>query len=139
MNSSLFDIFAMIWLLIGDIIAYCALLGAAMTLLFATIDAWRGRSPVRAFKRTADWSIGALTLGILMFVSLMFSTEMEAPATLILGTSRLYVGIMLGTSVVLLMSSLVVSHVIRHKRKISPPQKVQRPLTIRRTSLVKRQ
>jgi hypothetical protein len=113
LGADMFDLFAYVWLLIGDVLAICALFGAALTLLIAIFDALRGRSPVRAFKLTADWSIGALFLGILLFSSLMISNQVDAPATLIFKTSRINVAISLAASVTLLVSSLVVSRLIR--------------------------
>jgi hypothetical protein len=113
MVTTMFELLAYIWLLIGDVVAYCALFGAALTLLIAVFDASRGRSPLRAFKVTADWSIGALCLGILLFSSVILSGQVDAPATMILNTSRLNVAIMLAASVALLVSSLVVSRLIR--------------------------
>jgi hypothetical protein len=109
----MFDLLALMWLLIGDVVAFFALFGATFALLISAFDAWRGRSPFRAFRLTANWSIGALFLGILMLSSVMLSDEIDAPATLILGTSRLNIGIMLAASVALLVSSLIVSRLIR--------------------------
>lgn len=126
MITSLFDFFAAIWLLIGDVMAAIALFGAALTFLIAVFDAFRGRSTVRAFRVTAEWSIGALFLGILLFSSVIMSREVDAPTTMLFNTSRLNVGIMLTASVTLLVSSLVVSRLIRGehgaKKRIRAPQ-----------------
>jgi hypothetical protein len=113
MVAKVFELFAYVWLLIGDAVAFFALVGAVFTLLIATFDAWRGRSPVRAFKLTADWSIGALCLGILMFGSVVFSSAVDAPTTLLFSTSLFNVGVMLAVSVTLLITSLVVPRLIR--------------------------
>lgn len=113
MIEGVFEIFAYVCLLIGDVVAFCALFGAVLTLLIAIFDAFRGRSPLRAFKLTADWSIGALFLGSLLFSAVLFSGKVDAPATLLFGTSRLTIATMLAMSVTLLISSLVVSRLIR--------------------------
>lgn len=113
MLKGMFELLAYVWLLIGDVVAICALFGAALTLLIVISDAYRGRSPLRAFKLTANWSIGALFLGILLFGAVLFSGKVDAPATLLFGTSRLTIATMLAMSVTLLISSLVVSRLIR--------------------------
>ena len=113
MFSTMFEFLAMVWLLIGDIVAFFALVGAACTLLIATFDAWYGRSALRAFRKTADWSIGALCLGIVMFASVLYTDPADAPATFFFSTSLFNVGIMLTASVALLVSSILVCRLIR--------------------------
>jgi hypothetical protein len=118
MVASMFDFLALVWLLIGDVMAFFALFGAALTLLIAIFDAWRGRSPLRAFKVTADWSIGALFLGLLLFGSVMLSSQVDVPTTFFFKISRLNVAFMLAAAVAMLITSLVVSRLIR--RRVTP-------------------
>lgn len=112
MVNSFWDLLALIGWMIGDAIAIFALVGAVLTLLLATIDAFRGRSPVRAFKRTSEWSLGAFFMAALLFASGMMSDVVTEPNTLLLGFSRSSIGLMLLLSLGSMVSSIVLSRLI---------------------------
>lgn len=72
---------------------------------------------MRAFQATAEWRISALLAGWLLFGSVMISDQVVSPTTLVFGFSRLGIVGMPSVSVTLLVSSVLLSRLIRRERR----------------------
>jgi hypothetical protein len=112
------NVFAMIGMMINDMMAILSMVGSTILLLGAF-----SKTPLKRYGKIADWSILGLVFGILFQVSMIITNTMPEKIGFIAPMTPLMVNALLGVSLLMLIGRWVIRKLLHEpaprKSKIS--------------------
>ena len=109
---TILELIAATALLMDDLLTVFSVLGSALILIIACINAALGRNRFRVTDQIFAWGWGGFILGTIGLASLI-TTGSEAERIGILGLSQLTIGSLLFVSFLLLLGSMILPAIIR--------------------------
>jgi hypothetical protein len=97
------EVFAMVGMMINDLMAILSLLGSAILLLGSF-----SKAPLKRYGRIADWSVLGLVFGIGFQASMAVTATMPEKIGFIAPMSSLMISTMLGISILMLVGRFVI-------------------------------
>lgn len=103
------NVFAMIGMVINDLLALLSVIGS-LILLFGAFS----KAPLRKYGKIAEWSVLGLFFGGLFQISMAITGTMPEKVGIVFRMSSLMVSALLGVSLLMLIGRWTIKRVLRH-------------------------